>query len=320
MASEVKIYRSLEALDSRFGPCALTIGNFDGVHAGHRRIFRRVAELARQGGWKASAMTFSPHPARVVAPERAPRLLTTPEQRCALMAAEGIEQVLILPFREQIARLTPEEFVREILVRKLGVKVVVVGGNFHFGHRQAGDTAALQRLGQRFGFRTEVVPPVSVRGRTISSSEVRRLIEGGAVALAGRLLERWYAIEGEVVPGRGIGTSKTAPTLNLKTAAEVLPATGVYVTRTRDLADGREWPSVTNVGYRPTFAGTDLSIESFLLAPLEGLTPRLIRVEYLRRLREERKFPDAERLKEQILRDAARARAYFRRLERWAAS
>src|SRR5574341_1030601 len=239
MRAGIRIYRGLDELDGGFGPCVLSIGNFDGVHAGHRRIFRRVTEVARTHGWKPSAMTFDPHPARIVAPHRAPRLLTTPEQRSALMAVEGIEQVLVLPFRNEIAHLTPEEFVREILVGKLGVRAVLVGDNFRFGHRQAGDTRMLQELGPRYGFLTEVIPAVSLRGRVVSSSEARRLIEAGNVALARRLLERPHFVEGEVVPGRGIGSSKTVPTLNLRSDAEVLPATGVYVTRTFDRSEER---------------------------------------------------------------------------------
>lgn len=313
----VRIHRSLEELDGGFGPSALSIGNFDGVHAGHRRILRRVVEMARENGWKPSALTFHPHPAKVVAPQRAPRLLTTPEQRCALMAEEGIEQVLVLPFVDEIARLTPEEFARDILAARLGAKAVLVGANFRFGHRQAGDTRMLEDLGRRHGFLTEVVPAVSLRRRAISSSEVRRLIVAGNVSLAVRLLERPHFLEGDVVAGRGIGTSETVPTLNLRTAAEVLPASGVYVTRTMDLAGGSVWPSVTNVGYRPTFDGADLSIESHLLVSLETERPLRIRVEFLRRLRPEFRFPDAESLKAQILRDVSRARAYFRRLDRW---
>src|SRR5574341_1953921 len=145
MRAGIRIYRGLDELDGGFGPCVLSIGNFDGVHAGHRRIFRRVTEIARARGWKPSAMTFDPHPTKIVAPHRAPRLLTTPEQRSSLMAVEGIEQVLVLPFRNEIAHLTPEEFVREILVGKLGVRAVLVGDNFRFGHRQAGDTRMLHK-------------------------------------------------------------------------------------------------------------------------------------------------------------------------------
>ncbi|MGA2594423.1 MAG: bifunctional riboflavin kinase/FAD synthetase, partial [Bryobacteraceae bacterium] len=301
-----------------FGPSALTIGNFDGVHAAHRRILRRVKEVAVEHGLKASALTFNPHPSKVVAPARAPRLMTSPEQRCVLMEEEGIEQVLILPFDRDVARLAPEQFVEQVLVRKLGVRAVVLGHDFCFGYKQSGNVRVLTELGRKYGFTTEEVKAVMVRGRLVSSTALRQLIEAGLVAQAARLLERPYALEGEVVAGRGVGSKQTVPTLNLAANTEVLPATGVYVTRTKDVDDGRVWPSITNVGHRPTF-GVDqkISIETFLLTPLEGETPRRIRVELLWRVRDERKFPDAQALKQQILRDAGRAQAYFRRLKKW---
>ena len=314
MASAFRIYRSLDEIDGRFGPCALSIGNFDGVHAGHRRILRRVVALAGEQGWKPSALTFHPHPARIVAPDRAPRLLTAPEERCRLMQEEGIAQVLILPFTRELSRLSPEEFARGILEEKLNARAVLVGANFRFGYQHAGDMSTLGELGRKLGFLTEALPAVAVRGRVVSSSEIRRLLQAGAVSLACRLLERPYALEGQIVAGRGIGSRKTVPTLNLATSAEVLPATGVYITRTRDLASDRTWPSVTNVGYRPTFGGDTLSVETFLLSPAEGDPPRAVRLEFLRRLRPERKFPDAPVLKAQIFRDASRAQAYFQRL------
>lgn len=299
-----------------FGPSALTIGNFDGVHAGHREILRRVVELARERGWKPSVLTFDPHPVRIVAPERAPRLLTTPEERARLMREAGIEQVLILPFTRELAGFSPERFVREIVVERLEARAVLVGDNFRFGHEHAGDTRLLEELGRREGFLVEAVPPIRMRGRAVSSSEVRRLIEAGNVALAARLLARPCALAGEVAPGQGIGSKQTVPTLNLATAAEVLPARGVYITRTTDTVAGRRWNSVTNIGTRPTFGGDSVTVETFLLDPLEGASPRAIRVEFLRRLREERRFEDAAALKRQILRDAGRAQTYFRRVAR----
>ena len=304
----------------RFGPSALTIGNFDGVHAGHREILRRVVELAHERGWKPSVLTFDPHPARIVAPERAPRLLTTLEERALLMRDAGIEQVLILPFTRELAAFSPERFVREIVVARLEARAVLVGDNFRFGHDHAGATRLLAELGRQHGFLVEAVPAIRMRGRVVSSSAVRRLVEEGNVALAGRLLGRPVALAGEVVAGQGIGSKQTVPTLTLAPAAEVLPASGVYVTRTTDPASGRRWPSVTNIGTRPTFGGESVTVETFLLVPLERASPRSIRVEFLRRLREERRFEDAAALKRQILGDVGRAQSYFRRLSRRAAA
>ncbi|MFB3778411.1 MAG: bifunctional riboflavin kinase/FAD synthetase [Bryobacteraceae bacterium] len=312
MPPGLRIFRSLEEARGQFGPCVLSIGNFDGVHAGHRRILRRVVELANRRGWTPSVLTFDPHPARIVAPRRAPRLLTTPDERAALMAVEGIRQVLILPFTQQVAHMSPEEFARTVLQDALSVRAVLVGSNFRFGRRHSGDTERLAQLGQVYGFLVEVIPAVELRRRQISSSVVRRLIESGDVATAARLLTRPHSLEGMVVSGQGIGSSQTVPTLNLKTPAEVLPASGVYITRTREMAGGRMWSSVTNVGVRPTFGGEGLTVETFLLDPLEGETPKSIRVEFWKRLRGERKFPSAEALKVQILRDAGRARRFHR--------
>lgn len=313
----MRVYRSLDEVPADFGPSALSIGNFDGVHVGHRKILRRVREIARARHLKASALTFDPHPTRLVAPERAPRLMTSCEERAALMAEEGIEQVLILPFEREIAQLKPEQFVETILAGRLGVRAVVVGDNFRFGHRQAGNTDVLRDLGAKYGFTTEVATAVTVRGVMVSSSMVRRLIEEGAITRAARLLGRPFSLEGEVVHGQGIGHKQTVPTLNLRPSAEVLPQAGVYVTCTDDPDTRRQWQSVTNVGHRPTFGGEGITVETFLLSPFDGLTPERIRVSFLWRLREERRFESADALKAQIMRDVGRTQAYFRRLDRF---
>ena len=317
MNSGFQIFRSLEEAPPDFGPSALSIGNFDGLHTGHRSILRRVSEVALERGWRPSVLTFDPHPARVVAPERAPRLMTTPEQRCDLMREEGITQVLILPFNQQVAHLSPRRFAEEILVGRLGVRAAFVGENFRFGYQQAGDIVVLARLGEQYGFSTEIRQAVSLRGQRVSSSVIRRLTESGQVELASRMLERPFFLEGKVGPGRGIGSKQTAPTLNLIEWGEVLPGTGVYITETRDLDLSRRWPSITNVGFRPTFGGSDVSVETHLLEPLEPPSPERIRVRFLRHLREERKFESPRELKVQIFSDAERARSYFRRVARW---
>jgi len=192
---------------------------------------------------------------------------------------------------------------------------VLVGDNFRFGHRGAGDAETMVELGGKYSFGTEIVTAISWRGRVISSTEIRRLIEAGNVSLACRLLGRPYALQGRVVHGEGRGSKQTVPTLNLDTQAEVLPKTGVYVTRTRESNGPRNWPSITNIGYRPTFNGHGITIETYLLSSLEGAPPDEISVEFLRWVREERKFENAETLKAQIFRDVGRAQAYFRRVE-----
>jgi len=310
------IAHSLEEA-AEFKPCALTIGNFDGVHRAHRRLLRATVEAAGSAGLRPAVLMFDPHPSCVVAPERAPRLLSSIEERCELIRGEGIEHVLVQPFTPELANLTPEEFAARFLRDGLGVKCVIVGENFRFGCKQAGDTQALKELGGRLGFQVRPIELVRWRGRRVSSGEVRTLVAAGEVGIAGRLLERPYSISGEIVRGHGIGSKQTVPTLNLRTDAQVIPARGVYVTRTTDLGSLRHWDSITNIGYRPTFGSDEaLTIETFLLDPLEGETPERIRLEFLRRIRDERKFESPEALKAQILRDVGRAKAYFRRVKR----
>jgi riboflavin kinase/FMN adenylyltransferase len=315
MSNSIHIYRDLSEVPPDFGPCALTIGNFDGVHGGHRQIIRRVIQVARANGWKAAAMTFDPHPTRVVAPDRAPVLMSTPLQRCEILQDEGMDEVLILPFNESVAKIGPEEFIRDIVVGKLRARAVLVGKDFRFGHKHAGDTTLLAELGFQLNFETDLIPPVILRGERISSSLIRRQVESGKVSLACRFLSRPFHVDGQVVTGQGIGSKQTVPTLNLARPDGVIPKTGVYVTRTRDLDTARSWNSITNVGYRPTFAGDSLTIETFLLEPLDS-APRNIRVQFLLRLRDERKFETPEELKTQIFRDVKRARTYFRRVQK----
>jgi riboflavin kinase/FMN adenylyltransferase len=315
----MRIYRSLDEVPPDFGPSALTIGNFDGVHIGHRRILRRLKQLADAHGWKPSVLTFDPHPLSVVAPARAPHLMTTPARRAQLMSAEGIEQILILPFTRELAQVSPEDFVRRIVAGRLAARAVLVGDNFRFGHRHAGDVRLLETLGRELGFLTEVIHAVSCRGRVVSSSGIRELVHSGKVTLAARLLHHPYALEGQVVSGRGVGSKQTVPTLNLEPGPELVPGRGVYVTRTTDLEDpGRSWDSITNIGYRPTFGSSDrLTVETFLLDPLAGPAPRRIRAEFLWRVRDERKFETPELLRTQILHDVASARRYFQRRRAW---
>lgn len=311
-----RVFRSLDEASREGRAAAVSIGNFDGVHAGHRALLSRNLAISHDRVLAPSVLTFDPHPTTVVAPQRAPKLLTTVDQRIALIEEAGIEQAFVLPFDRAFSELTPEEFARDVVAAGCHARAVLVGDNFRFGHGQAGDVGTLGDLGRVYGFETEIVPGVQVRGRMVSSTEVRRLVEGGDVSKACRLLRRPYWVEGVIVRGFGIGSKQTVPTLNLETAAEVLPARGVYITSTRE-PGGREWQSITNIGTRPTFKGVQQTIETFLLQPLEGATPSHIRVSFLRRVREERRFESPEALKSQILRDVSRAQAWFRRVLAW---
>lgn len=313
----MQIFRSLDDARGRFGPCALTIGNFDGTHLAHQALFKEVALLARSRNWCPAALTFDPHPAHIVAPANAPRRITNFEQRAAVMAACGLEKVLILPFTAETARISPVDFVENILVAALQTRAIVVGDNFRFGHKHAGDMHLLAELGLKHGFSTHIEPAIGSRYGVISSTLVRQAVFSGNMAMATRLLGRPYALTGAIVAGHGIGSKQTVPTLNIEPNSEVLPPDGVYISRTRDLDASRSWNSITNIGRRPTFNGDRLTIETFLLDPFDGRTPAAIEVQFLRHVREERKFDSPEALKAQIFRDVTRAQAYHRRTARW---
>jgi riboflavin kinase/FMN adenylyltransferase len=310
----MKVFRSLAEVPAAFGPAALAIGNFDGVHAGHREIMRRVVTLAREKAWTPAVLTFDPHPARILAPDRAPKLLMTIDQRVRNMQAEGVEAVMLLPFSLDFAKLTPEEFATHVLVDTLHARAVLVGEDFRFGFKQSGNVDTLRALGERLGFAVEAVHGIARRGERISSTGIRNLVAAGAVSRACRMLGAPFALEGTVVPGQGIGSRQTVPTLNLATWNEVLPKVGVYVTRTLDLNSKQEWTSITNIGHRPTFDGQGLTIETFLLDPLGDSTPSRIEVSFLAFLRDERKFESPEALKARILLDVDVARRLHRRL------
>ena len=310
------IFRSLAEVPAAFGPSVVTIGNFDGVHVGHRRIMRRVLEIARARKLAAAVLTFDPHPARVLAPDRAPKLIMTVARRLQSIESEGIDAVMVLPFSLDFAKLTPEEFVNQILLGALHTRVIVVGEDFRFGHKQAGNVETLRALGGQGGFEVETIGTIERCRERVSSSTVRRLLAEGRVSRACRELGAPFALEGDVVSGQGIGSKQTVPTLNLATPNEILPKNGVYVTRTRDLDSGRRWRSITNVGYRPTFDGAGLTIETFLLDPPGDAAPRRIEVSFLAFIRDERRFESPAALKSQILRDVGVASRLHRRLEK----
>ena len=307
------IFRSVDEARSRFGPCALSIGNFDGVHIGHQALLSEMTAFASETGLAPAVLTFYPHPTVVVAPDRTPPMISTLDQRLWLLGAAGATRILVLAFTPEVARLSPEEFVREILVGALETKAVFVGQNFHFGHKQAGTPDTLRVLGAELGFMTRFIKPITWRGETVSSSAIRQYLGQGNVSRAGRLLGRCFSLEGAVVEGRGVGSKQTVPTLNLRPAAGQLVPRGVYITETHEPSSARRWGSITNCGVRPTFGGDELTIETFLLSPLEGAAPQEIEVRFRRFVREERQFPTPEALKAQIFKDMARAQSYWRR-------
>ncbi len=320
-STRLSAFSSSQAWASRYATyghsCVLAIGNFDGIHLGHQAILRATVERARALNAVSTVLTFDPSPRKVLRPESAPLCLSTIAQRMDWFNTLGLEAVVVLPFTLDLARLSPAEFVEQILVRDLHVKAILVGENFRFGHKQAGDVKLLSELGKKHDFDVVIIPPVVYRGEIVSSTIIRREVAEGDVSHAGRLLGRPFALTGEIVSGTGTGRRFTFPTLNLVPQQELLPARGVYITRTCLEGETRSHRSVTNIGVRPTFNGSSLSIETHLLDAQLASAPKRIEVRFWKRLREEKKFSNPEELRAQIASDISRANNFFSRLRRF---
>ena len=291
----------------------LALGNFDGVHRGHAKIIDRIRRRADECGATAAALTFDPHPSRIVRPDKAPPLLMTGVQKLAALAEAGIEGIAVVRFTKAMSRWEPEAFVRTVLVEWLRVAEVWVGANFLFGHDRAGNFSLLRSLGARYGFRAEKIEPVRYREFVVSSTRVRRLITDGRVDEAGALLGHHYMLGGTVTRGESRGRQLGFPTANLATDNELLPPNGVYATTA--LIDDEIHAAVTNVGVRPTF-GTSSGpvVETHIFDVDRELYGVEIRVAFVQRLRNELAFPDGEALRVQIARDCDEARALFRQI------
>ena len=311
----MRVIGDLRELGQPMAPSVATIGNFDGVHLAHETLLRRIVEAARLQGFVATAVTFEPHPIKVLAPEHAPRLLTPLRRKIDLIAATGIDLLVVLPFTRELARQSPLEFVRNVLVNPLHAASVHVGPNFRFGYRQSGDTEILEELGKQEGFRVETVPMLRVRGDRVSSTRIRELLTEGRVHKANRLLGRPFSCRGPIVAGMGAGRKHTVPTLNLAPIEEQLPKVGVYVTQT--LLSGARHDSVTNVGFKPTFGHHRLTVETFLLNFSGQIEETDMEIEFLYRLRDEMKFQNPAILKVQIQEDARRSIKFFRLLKQY---
>ena len=310
----MNIYRQLDELPAPATPVVATIGNFDGVHLGHQGVIAEVISRARFLGGQSLAITFDPHPARVLHPERPHLFLTPLARKLELLADTGIDATLVLPFTDELRRSSARDFAASVLARALHVTEVHEGANFRFGHQaEAGVTGptGLQALGRELGFSVTIYDALSLRGGPVSSGRIRALIAAGDVSQARALLGRPFAVDSTPASGRGYGARYAVPTINLAPYPELLPAHGVYVTT---LTVGEEtFHAVTNVGIRPTFGAASFAVESHLLdfhpIPLTGQTP--LRLTFLLRLRPEQRFADVETLRAQIARDVARARRFF---------
>jgi riboflavin kinase/FMN adenylyltransferase len=312
----MQVFHKLEDVPADFGPSLVSVGNFDGVHRAHAHVLGEIVARARQSGAKAVAVTFEPHPARILRPESSLKLLTPTPEKLRLLAQTGIDAVLLLPFGRDLSLMTPRQFAERILKKRLHAREVHEGFNFRFGHKAAGDTAMLAEFGREMGFELKVYPEMTLRGEQVSSSQIRKLVREGRVSRARHLLCRPFCILSAPGRGRGFGSKYTVPTINLARYEELVPNDGVYITCTRVGAERFE--SVTNVGNRPTFGAELFAIETHLLNfhPLELTPDTEVEICFLDRLRNEIKFPSVEALREQIARDVKKARRYFHLLSR----
>lgn len=294
--------------------CVATIGNFDGIHLGHQSIIRRVVERAKELGTSSALITFHPHPLSIVAPDRVPRQILTLPQKEEIVAALGVDAMLVVPFTHEFSRWTYQRFVDEFLVRSLQIREVIIGRDFCFGAGREGNLDRLQELGRRHGFTAEGIGEVQIRGMRVSSSLVRDSVLKGAMHLARAALDRTYFVDGRVATGRRLGRKIGFPTVNLDPANDLFPGSGVYVTTCRFESFSRSFESVTNIGVRPTlYENYATTIESHIFDFDSNVYGDTVRIYFHKLLRREKQFRSALELTNQIRDDIRASRAYFAR-------
>ena len=310
------VFRHLEEVPAHLGATVVSVGNFDGVHIAHQAVVRKMAERAHAIRGKAVAVTFEPHPLRILRPDSAPKLLTPLDVKLQLLEQTQVDAVLVLPFTRDLSLMSAHDFARVVLVNALHAREVHEGYNFHFGHKAQGNVDTLAQFGREMGFDVHTYSEQLLRGHHVSSSEIRQLIATGRVERARALLGRPFSILSTPGRGRGYGARYTVPTVNLARYDELVPANGVYITWMR--INGECFQAVTNVGVRPTFGHDSFAIESHLLNfhEIALLAQTEIELIFLSRLRDEKKFDSIEALKQQIARDVAHAQQFFRLLLR----
>jgi riboflavin kinase / FMN adenylyltransferase len=302
----MRIVRGLESYRPEGADSAVALGAFDGIHLGHRAILGTAVAHAQQGGLRAVACTFDRHPMEVLQPDRAPLPITTLAERLELIAETGIDTTVIVPFTHSVAAMEAKAFVQDVLVQTLKAREIVVGFNHRFGQGARGDAQLLESLAGPLGFRAHIVPALMVDGVAVSSSEIRAALQRGDLPSAARLLGRPYSIGGEVVSGAGRGRTLGFPTANVKTDRPLGLPVGVYVCRF--VVGPSQHRAVVNVGVRPTFGENELAVEAHVLDFAGDLYGERVRLTFLRRLRDERKFPNIDELRRQIALDVASAR------------
>jgi riboflavin kinase/FMN adenylyltransferase len=304
----MRVFESLDISETFVNP-VLTIGNYDGIHLGHRTIIEVVRMKAAELGGTTMLMTFNPHPLQILKPEKGLPSIAPLEEKKALIEETGIDVLFIVPFTPAFSQIGAEDFVKDILVHRLGIKGLVIGYDFTFGKGGGGKPETLARLAQSCGFFLEVVEPVTIDGEKVGSNRIRKLVREGDLDRANAFLGRPYEIKGDVVKGKGRGRQIGFPTINLRTDFALIPKQGVYISEVQ--WQGKRYPSVTNVGYSPTFGENEFSIETYLLDFKGEAYGAKVSVLFLHRLRDEMKFGSVEELKTRIRADVQTAREYF---------
>lgn len=302
----MKILTKFSAATPPVGPCVVTLGNFDGVHLGHRALFRRLASKARELQCQSAVYTFNPHPLKLLLPEKAPLLLNTLVEKRRLIEASHVDLLIEASFTKELAAFSPEQFVDEVLVDKLRIRALVIGYDYAFGKNRRGDAEFLHEYCATKGITVDILKPVGADGQPYSSTRIRKMLSAGEVAEVVSLLGRHYNLEGEVVPGEQRGRKIGFPTANLVTDKEQLPAPGVYAIKVR--YNLQEYSGVVNLGKRPTFDSGKSTIEVHLLDFSGELYGQKLRIYFVERLRGEQKFSGPQELSEAITADVIQAR------------
>ena len=292
---------------------AVALGNFDGVHLGHQKLIGRIREYAEKSGGPSIVYTFEPHPVKILAPSQCPRLLNTLDQKLRYLGDYGVDMAVVEPFTHELAKLTPEDFFREIIIKRLRASSIVAGYDFTFGMHRKGTIETLEELGKECGIDVTIVPAEFIGETLISSTVIRKMVRKGRVDEVAKFLGRPYEIGGEVVPGRGLGVTLAARTANLKPLNEIMPGDGVYWTLTSVEGSKGPMPSVTSIGDNPTFPDAHYSVETHVLGEDVELLGKRITVHFLAFMRETLRFQTIEELKAQIARDISAAKEYHAR-------
>jgi riboflavin kinase / FMN adenylyltransferase len=308
----MKAFSDIEDQELAITGSVVTLGNFDGIHLGHQALVRHTVEESKRLGYPSIVLTFEPHPLKILAPERAPRLLLSYQDKLDLFQARGVDIVIAQRFDRQFASITAEDFVRRLLAGRLKAKKIWVGRDLRFGQGRKAGTDDLMRVAPQLGFQVGVLDPISSNGMRISSSRIRELVEAGCVDEVQPMLGRYHFVSGRVVAGQGRGRKLGFPTANISSQTEVVPSNGIYATLIT--VRSRRWPSVSSVGVNPTFGEGPRTVESFIFDFESDIYGEAAKLSFVKRIRDEKKFANVEDLIAEMHGDVDRAKATFKEL------